>query len=716
MKKLIATIFSVFIIISICASASAGNITLPSSLTVLGPAAFQGDTSISTVTIPEGITSIPELAFSGSSISEIYLPATIKIIEDSAFLGCTGTVFHVKSKEAYDWARDKGFTVFMSWEPQQPVTIIVSYLAGSGTDHSTRLLAHYAEQYIGQPVNIENIGGGSGSIGWSQLANSTPDGYTLGIINLPNFSSSIVNDMGSYTVDSFKPICNHVTETSIVIVRADDDRFPDLQTLVEYGKVNEGSAEKLIAATNGPRASNHISAQAFANSAGFKFIDIPNGSTVDQLKSLRYGEADFAVVKLADIAGQETLFHILGVFNSERLAELPAVPTLGELGYYPYWLGASRCLVTPAGVSEDVIQFYEAAFKAAMEDPDYISDAEQAGIHTNFKDAFATGALIEQQQAFAESQNDSFWHENSRTTYPEKEIRAINPWGAGGATDNCLRSFCSALEKQLGIPITIDNLTGASGVIGHEAIADADPDGYTLGMITWELSGYKPQAMSQYTYENFIPLCRINTDAAAITVNTVWAKENNITDLGAFINYCKTHPGVVTMGCSSAGSVWHVAGGYLMNAAGIELKMSTYYNGSAPAVKDAANGKIIGLTVSTAEVWSYVESGDLTILAIMDDERNSLFPAVPTCKEAGFDFVYTAHRGLALPLGVDEEILTVLKNACAVAIEDVDFCKAMDNIGKKISYLDSAAYMEYLAQSAADVSAAMTTVSLTDNN
>ena len=91
--------------------------------------------------------------------------------------------------------------------------------------------------------------------------------------------------------------------------------------------------------------------------------------------------------------------------------------------------------------------------------------------------------------------------------YPDKPITAINPWGAGGGTDNCLRAFCAALEKQLGVTITVDNRTGASGVTGHEAIADADPDGYTIGMITWELASYLPLDMSEYTYENYIPLC-----------------------------------------------------------------------------------------------------------------------------------------------------------------------------------------------------------------
>ena len=295
--------------------------------------------------------------------------------------------------------------------PNGPVSMIVAYKAGSGTDNTARILAKYAEKYVGQTIVIENVEGGSGSIGWSQLADADPDGQTIGFINLPNFSSSIVNEMGTYTVESFAPICNHVTETSIVIVRADDDRFPDLDALVAYGKENEGTKNELLASTNGPQASNHIGAQAFANSAGFMYTDIPQGGTADQLLSLRGAEADFSVVKLADIAGQEAEYRILGAFADERLPELPDVPTLGELGYYEGWLGSSRCLVAPAGVSEDVIAFYEAAFKAAMEDAEYLEAAEQAGMATDYKDAEATGALIAQQQEFAEGLAEGFWYD-----------------------------------------------------------------------------------------------------------------------------------------------------------------------------------------------------------------------------------------------------------------------------------------------------------------
>ena len=290
-----------------------------------------------------------------------------------------------------------------AWAPNGPVTMIVAYKAGNGTDVTARILAQYAEKYVGQTIVIENVDGGSGSIGWSQLAAADPDGMTIGFMNLPNFNSSIVKGLGTYTTADFAAICNHVTETSLVLVRADDDRFADIDALVAYAKENN-----TVASTNGAQASNHIGAQAFANSAGFKYTDLPQGNTADELTSLLGGEADCCVAKVADIAGR-TDVKPLAAFSAERVPEFPDVPTLGEKGYYDQWLGSSRCVVAPAGVSDEVVAFYEAAFKATMEDPAYLEAA--ASFATDYKDAATTAALIEQQQAFTEGLATGFWYE-----------------------------------------------------------------------------------------------------------------------------------------------------------------------------------------------------------------------------------------------------------------------------------------------------------------
>lgn len=295
---------------------------------------------------------------------------------------------------------DQPSTSDENWTPKENVTMIVSYKAGSGTDNTARVLAAYAEKYIGKPVIIENLEGGSGSIGWTALSQAAPDGYTLGFINLPNFNATISEGLATYTVDSFAPICNHVTETSVVLVKA-DSQFNTLEDLVKFAKDNPG---KLKASTNGNRASNHIGAQVLATSAGFEYTDIPYGGTADQLLALRQGEVHFSCAKVADVAalcsGDKPELRILGVFNTARLPEYPDVPTLGELGYYKEWYGSARALVLPKGTPQEIVDFYVEAFRKTMQDPACIEAHQKAGMSLDFKDNKQLAELIAAQEIF----------------------------------------------------------------------------------------------------------------------------------------------------------------------------------------------------------------------------------------------------------------------------------------------------------------------------
>lgn len=290
-----------------------------------------------------------------------------------------------------------------AWAPSDNITVIVAYKAGNGTDLTARVLTQFAEEYLGQTVVIENLEGGSGAIGWTALAQAEPDGHTIGFVNLPNFNSSIVNaaDTGvTYTVDDYTAICNHVTETSCVLVAANSP-FNTLEDLIAYAKENPGV---LKASTNGNQASNHIGAQMLAVTADFEYTAIPYGGTSDQLLALRQGEVDWSVAKVADFSSFTSEVKVLGVYNETRLEEFPDVPTLGELGYYDQWLGSSRVICAPAGVSDEVVAFYEEAFRQIMEDPDYLEAA--ASFATDYKNAEETAALIQAQQEFTEGLAD----------------------------------------------------------------------------------------------------------------------------------------------------------------------------------------------------------------------------------------------------------------------------------------------------------------------
>ncbi len=289
-----------------------------------------------------------------------------------------------------------------SWTPSGDVNVIVAYQAGSGTDTGARLLASQAEKNIGKTLVINNLPGADGKIGWTQLVNAKPDGQTIGFINLPTFTTLAIQEGSPFTIEDIVPIANHLSETGVVVVKADSP-WQNIQDLVKAAK--EKPTYK--ASTNGVEASNHTAAQLLAKSGGFDYKAIPYGGTADQLLALRQGEVDFSCAKVADIMplikGDKPELRVLGVFSEERLPELPDVPTLKENGLYDKWYGSARGIVAPKGTPPEVIEFYEEAFRKTMQDPENIAAAQKQGQTLNFLDNKAYKQLIQDQADFAKN-------------------------------------------------------------------------------------------------------------------------------------------------------------------------------------------------------------------------------------------------------------------------------------------------------------------------
>ena len=253
--------------------------------------------------------------------------------------------------------KDKKAASDAAWKPTKDVKVIVAYKAGSGTDTGARLLTNSAKKYVGQTLVIENKPGADGKIGWTELAKSKPDGQTIGFINLPTYTTLAQMEGSAFTDKSIVPICNHLTETAVVVVKK-DAKWNSLKELVADAQANPG---QLKCSTNGVQASNHTAAQLLA-----------------QLK-------------------------VLGVYAEKRDPQLPDVPTLGELGYYNKWYGSARALVAPKGTPDNVIKFYEDAFKKTMEDPEVKKAHENAGMVIDFKDSKALGQMIAEQMDFCKN-------------------------------------------------------------------------------------------------------------------------------------------------------------------------------------------------------------------------------------------------------------------------------------------------------------------------
>ena len=287
------------------------------------------------------------------------------------------------------------------WKPEKDVTVIVAYKAGSGTDTGARILCSVAEKYVGKTLIVTNKEGADGKIGYTTLATSKPDGYTIGFINLPTFSSLSIQPNSPFTKDSIVPICNHLFEPSVVVVRKNAP-WNTIEELIEYCKAHKNEVK---CSTNGVKASNHIGAQLLAKAAGFEISCIPYGGTADQLLALRQGEVDMSVPKSADVApliGDNGELKVLATYTENRLAEMPDVPTLKEKGYNLVY-GSARALVAPKGTPQDAIDFYVDAFEKTINDPDNIEKSKNAGLALDFMSPEALGQFIDAQEDFVKN-------------------------------------------------------------------------------------------------------------------------------------------------------------------------------------------------------------------------------------------------------------------------------------------------------------------------
>lgn len=306
-----------------------------------------------------------------------------------------------------------------------------------------------------------------------------------------------------------------------------------------------------------------------------------------------------------------------------------------------------------------------------------------------------------------EAQQPEQQAEEPKIEFPTKGVTMIVPWAAGGGTDAVARGLSKAAEDYLGENVTVNNITGGGGAVGFGSGLSAQPDGYTVTMITFELISLPPQGLVPFTYEDYDLLMRVNMDPAALTVH----KDAPYDTLEEFIQYAKENPGKVSVGNSGPGSVWHIAAGLFSQKAEIELN-HVPYDGAAPAVTALVGNHIDAVTVSPAEVQGQVEAGDLKMLAVMSDERVANFPDVPTFKELGYDVNFGTWRGLAVPKGTPEEVRTILADAFKKAYDTETFQTFAKNSGLGLAYMNADDFKAYLDQASVDVAEVMKALGL----
>jgi tripartite-type tricarboxylate transporter receptor subunit TctC len=283
--------------------------------------------------------------------------------------------------------------------------------------------------------------------------------------------------------------------------------------------------------------------------------------------------------------------------------------------------------------------------------------------------------------------------------WPNRPVQMICPWAAGGGTDAVLRIIASLLEKELGQPFNVVNRTGGSGVVGHAAIASAQADGYTLGMLTSEICMLHWQGLTEVTYRNYTPLALMNFDPAGVQVNAN-SPHRDVKSLADAIK--ASRPGQLKASGTGQGGIWHLSLAGWLGALGLKADHVRWVpsNGAAPAMQDLAAGGLDFTTNSVVEARAMLDAGRARSLAVMGGERLSAFPNIPTLKEAmGVDYQNGAWRGIAGPPNLPAEIKAVLDPALGRVFNSAEYKEFMNSRGFGLVYADAAGFARHLEQS-----------------
>jgi tripartite-type tricarboxylate transporter receptor subunit TctC len=295
--------------------------------------------------------------------------------------------------------------------------------------------------------------------------------------------------------------------------------------------------------------------------------------------------------------------------------------------------------------------------------------------------------------------------------YPARPIIMIVPWGAGGGTDAVARIVASLLEQDLGKPVNVVNRTGGSGVVGHQAIAGAAPDGYTIGIITSEIAMMHHQGLTDLTGASFTPLGLVNFDATAIQVGV----DSPYARLGNLLDAIRQNPGKFRASGTAQGGIWHVSLYGLLHEQGIPPDSVLWVPSvsSAAGLLDLVAGAVDLVSSSLPEARSLIDAGKVRSLAILDDEPSDLYPDVPLgMNEIDTSWSMGVWRGIGAPKNLPSDIEARLQEAVERAYRADAYREFMTTRGFGMRWEGPEAFATFMADADEEMGRVMRAVGL----
>lgn len=253
------------------------------------------------------------------------------------------------------------------------------------------------------------------------------------------------------------------------------------------------------------------------------------------------------------------------------------------------------------------------------------------------------------------------------TTYPSKQIRLVIPYPPGGPTDLTARVVAADMSATLGQSVVADNRPGASGMIGAEMVARAEPDGYTI-LANASLHVINPFVYPDMRFDalkDFVPI----TQLAAVPLVLVVPMSLPVTNLKELVEYGRKNPGKLNFGSSGNASAQQLAGESFKMAAGIEMQ-HVPYKGSSPALADLVGGQIQLMFDSMPSAMPFIKAGKLRAIAVTTLKRAQALPELPTVAESGYPgFDIATWYGYWAPKGTPAPIVEKLAAAASQALK-----------------------------------------------
>ena len=267
--------------------------------------------------------------------------------------------------------------------------------------------------------------------------------------------------------------------------------------------------------------------------------------------------------------------------------------------------------------------------------------------------------------------------------FPNRSLRMVVPFAAGGVTDIVARSIAPKLGEALGQAVVVDNRGGAGGTIGADMVAKAAPDGYTLVVATISTHAVGPSVFRNLSYDplrDFAPVSQVATTPNVIATGASQPMRN----MAELVALAKTQPGALSYGSSGAGSWNHLAGEVLNRAAGVDI-VHVPYKGIAAGYPDLLSGRIHFIFDSLLPLSSYVKNGQMRLLAVTDAKRTAFAPEVPTVIEAGFaGYEFSQWIGVLAPAKTPPAVIARLHAEIAKVVRQPDVQAALAARGAEV--------------------------------